>query len=208
MSTTNTSIRTYTWQFVDPLKMDPSTISVADIAHALALTNRWGGHSRVPFSVAAHSLCVEYLTRMELRPGNDFSDRGQNSSACRWALLHDATEAYIGDMPKPIKAGLPDFIRAENNLFDALIGRFHLADECPAIVKQADYQMLLFESKEFWRGSSPRVFGEDAWPVVSDGTRSLIDLSMICDSVGLHDISDWRLAERLFLNRATELLIW
>ena len=71
-------------------------IKIADIAHHLALINRFCGATMVPYSVAQHSLVVvRILEQMDAHP-----------RTCLWGLLHDAHEAYLGDIPTPAKRAL------------------------------------------------------------------------------------------------------
>ncbi len=83
-------IRTFTGKFVNPLNLRPEDIDIRDIAHHLACTNRWAGALREPISVAQHSVHVMRLCR-----GTGFELE---------ALLHDATEAYLGDVTKWLKS--------------------------------------------------------------------------------------------------------
>ena len=87
-----TTIVTYTGKIFDYSNIQPSMICIEDIAHSLALTNRYNGMTRYPYSVAEH--CVRMALCDEL-PGHPLAK-----------LLHDAAEAYIGDIVKPFKVGL------------------------------------------------------------------------------------------------------
>ena len=96
--------------FADP---DPMTINIEDIAHQLALTNRWGGCTRLPFSVAQHScLVAEMVNDPEMK---------------KVALMHDATEAYVGDMPRPLKRLNPEYRGFEAKAWKAIVKRFKLS---------------------------------------------------------------------------------
>jgi uncharacterized protein len=81
-------IRTFTGKMVDLLDPKPEAIDIRDIAHALAQINRFTGHTRTPYSVAEHCVIGSETIRGEL--ALDF-------------LLHDATEAYLGDVSGPLK---------------------------------------------------------------------------------------------------------
>jgi len=81
-------MRTYTGIQFSPLNPDPKTVNIYDIAHALSLICRWGGHLKQFYSVAQHCLLVSELCE----PQNQLI-----------GLLHDAAEAYIGDMIRPLK---------------------------------------------------------------------------------------------------------
>lgn len=122
--------RFYPWQ------PDPSRIFLADIAHALSQLNRWGGHTRVPYSVAQHSYHVSRMLPPEKR---------------LWGLLHDATEAYMGgDIVSPIKRHVPDLMALERGIASAICVRFGLPEgalEDPE-VKDADLNMLAWEYRD------------------------------------------------------------
>ncbi len=81
-------ITTFTGKPVNPFELKPADIDIRDIAHSLALTNRFVGHSREPYSVAEHSVRVSGLCR----PQDALT-----------GLLHDASEAYLGDVATPTK---------------------------------------------------------------------------------------------------------
>ena len=104
---TPNSIRTRSGQYVNVLELDPDTIRIEDIAHALSMVPRFGGHLPVFYSVGQH--CLGVLNTVMDMP----QPAGTTSEELRLirlqALLHDASEAYIGDMPSPIKQHLPDF---------------------------------------------------------------------------------------------------
>jgi uncharacterized protein len=88
-------LQTFTGKRVDISNPTPEAIDVQDIAHALSMTCRYGGHCRDFFSVAEHSLLVEKLGEC----------RGTTESGL-CLLLHDAAEAYIGDIVTPVKRAL------------------------------------------------------------------------------------------------------
>lgn len=71
-----------------PLEPEAEHVHLADLAHAMATTNRFGGHAIIPISVAQHCLMVADLVRPDLKLA---------------ALLHDAEEAYLGDHLRPVK---------------------------------------------------------------------------------------------------------
>jgi hypothetical protein len=129
-------IQTFTGKAFDPFDPKPEDICIEDIAHALANVCRFTGHSRQFYSVAQHS--VEVATRLphELQAA---------------ALLHDASEAYLTDLPRPIKRR-PEFQfyrEAEERLQQAIYRRFGLKPslEQAARIKQMDKQMLMLEKQ-------------------------------------------------------------
>ena len=112
--------------------LDPRTdeIDPADIAHSLAFQCRYGGHVDRFYSVAEHCVLMSY----SVAEGHALS-----------ALLHDATEAYVVDVPRPLKRQLPGYREIEDRVWYAIAMRFGVDLELPADVKQADNRILLTE---------------------------------------------------------------
>jgi len=113
-----------------PMAPRPEEIFIDDIAHALSMLCRFGGHCLRFYSVAEH--CV--LMARSVTPKNRL-----------WALLHDASEAYLVDVPRPIKPFLDGYVEAESLLMRAVCDRFGLPHEMPAEVKAADNAILFDE---------------------------------------------------------------
>lgn len=115
---------------------------IEDIAHALSNVCRFAGHTREFYSVAQHSVLVSRITaRLAPHPKN-ILDWG------RAGLLHDAAEAYIGDITQPLKQLLPDYKVIEKNVEDALFKAFGLDFPFPDEVKQADMILLATEKRD------------------------------------------------------------
>ncbi|MEE9393747.1 MAG: metal-dependent phosphohydrolase [Planctomycetota bacterium] len=117
-------------EFLDP---QPDQIDVDDIAHALAMQCRFGGHTREFYSIAEHSVYVSLAC---------------DKADALYGLLHDASEAYLVDVPKPIKQRLPDYQAIETPLQRAIYARFGLSEETPASVKEADRRALVTEGRD------------------------------------------------------------
>lgn len=113
-----------------PLDPAPGEVHIEDIAHALAMQCRYGGHCERFYSVAEH--CV--LMARSVSPAN-----------AMWALMHDAAEAYLADVPRPLKRHLPGYKEAEANVMAAICERFDLPEEMPAEVHEADSRILADE---------------------------------------------------------------
>ncbi len=128
--------RTGTWFY--PLDPSLEEIHIEDIAHALANVCRFGGHTSKFYSVAQHSVLVSHWCPPEF---------------ALWGLLHDAAEAYIGDMTSPLKYGSELgrlFGEAELRLLHTIVLRFKLGNwPMPPEVKQADDWILCAEGRDF-----------------------------------------------------------
>jgi hypothetical protein len=134
-------LQTVSGRWVNPFDPDPEQLDPGDIARALANQCRFGGHSRVFYSVAQHSLIVSELVEAE---GGDAEDAFAG-------LMHDATEAYLGDMPHPLKhrsALGTEFKAAEDGLEEALRAHFRIRAEV-ASIKPLDRALLATERREF-----------------------------------------------------------
>jgi uncharacterized protein len=134
-------LQTVSGRWVNPFDPDPEQLDAGDIARALANQCRFGGHSRVFYSVAQHSVIVSELVEQ----------RGGDAEDVFAALMHDASEAYLGDMPHPIKHRSPlgaAFKAAEDHLEAALRERFRIKADVPEI-KRADRALLAPERRAF-----------------------------------------------------------
>jgi hypothetical protein len=94
-------IATRSGKLVNPFDLQPEDVDVLDIAHALSNTCRWTGHTSRFYSVAEHSVRVAERAR-ELLAEVGHGLRAQLLGTL-WGLLHDAPEAYLVDMPRPLK---------------------------------------------------------------------------------------------------------
>lgn len=128
-----TWIETYTGKFVNPLKLKVDDIDIRDIAHALSLLCRFNGHCRDFYSVAEHCIRVSGILK-----GADNQLTG---------LLHDATEAYMADIARPVKWALPQVREVEGIIAVAINTRFNLHGDWRAI-KQADNILLATEARD------------------------------------------------------------
>ena len=114
----------------------PEEIDIVDIAHALANICRFGGHTKFHYSVAQHSVLVSEIVEATV-PELAFA-----------ALLHDATEAYVGDMVRPLKKQMPAYREVEDATWIAIAKVFALPEILPPIVKRADMAALLTERRD------------------------------------------------------------
>jgi hypothetical protein len=134
-------LQTVSGRWVNPFDPDPAQLDAGDIARALANQCRFGGHSRGFYSVAQHSVIVSRLVE----------ERGADTEEVFAALMHDATEAYLGDMPHPLKhrsALGAAFKAAEDHLEGAIRDRFRIKPDVPEI-KLVDRALLATERRAF-----------------------------------------------------------
>lgn len=138
------------WRFW-PLDPWASSISIIDIAHALSNQCRFAGHVREFYSVAQHSVHVSELVPKHL---------------ALEGLLHDASEAYLVDVPKPLKA-LPEmaaYREAEQRVMIAVERRFRLTSCEHPDVKRADAALLITEARSLMARMVPDWTAEIALP--------------------------------------------
>lgn len=114
-------IQTYTGRAVYPLDVRVSDIDIVDVAHALSMLCRYGGHSRFFYSVAEHCVLLSHAVPKHLAYA---------------ALLHDAAEAYLVDVPRPIKGALGGYREIEADIMVSVcaamgVSQMHLVDVEP-----------------------------------------------------------------------------
>jgi hypothetical protein len=134
-------IQTLTGRRINPLDAAPEDIDPVDIAGALANLCRFGGHSRGFYSVAQHSVIVCDL----------LEERGATPDELMAALLHDAAEAYLGDLPHPIKhrSDLGAVFRVAEKRLEAVINERFALPDATARVKPLDRALLATERRIF-----------------------------------------------------------
>ncbi len=157
-------------------------VKVADIAHALANTARYNGHTRELYSVAQHAVVIsEWL-----------EEDGWPLDVCYAGLHHDSAEAYTGDVPSYLKHIVPEFKiverRVEAAVMDAL--GFHMADGVGAIIKNYDMIALATECRDILGPNR----SEFTWGNMPSPRRGIV-------------LVPWapKLAENVFLDRHAEL---
>jgi len=136
----SSAILTSTGKWFDVLNPDPDLIDLQDIAGALSNLCRYGGHCNRFYSVAEHCILVSRLVRERT---------GGNPVITLWALLHDASEAYVVDIPRPVKRQIPQYVAIEDNIQQAVAKKFNLPWPMPDEVHQADHDLLAAELRTY-----------------------------------------------------------
>ena len=161
-------IQTYTGRQFWPLDPRADEIDIIDIAHALSMQCRYAGHCIKFYSVAEHSVLVSRSLPPELR---------------LWGLLHDASEAYLVDVPRPIKPYLRGYAEMEDRVMEEVAERYNLDHPhrgyIPTLVKRADARILVDEREQnmtpsynIWYSDSLEPLGVklECWqPIIAQG---------------------------------------
>jgi hypothetical protein len=124
-------IRTNSGLYMNVFEPTLEMICIEDIAHALASIPRFGGHLNRHYSVAQHSTIGTMLA--------------SNKEEAKMFLIHDAAEAYMMDIPTPIKARLPDYKAYEDNLMRVITEKFDIPYPFSSENKIIDKKMLVLE---------------------------------------------------------------
>lgn len=136
-----TLLNTFTGKQIDIENPDPDTIDIRDIAHALSFICRGSGQSVIFYPVARHCVSCEA----------EAAARGFSREVRLACLLHDASEAYMSDVPSPIKRNLiPEYIDYENALLDSIYRKFigrSLTKEELEQVSRIDKDLLQYDLK-------------------------------------------------------------
>jgi hypothetical protein len=147
-------IRTFTGGKFWPLNPRAVDVRIEDVAHSLSQLCRFTGHTRLPYSVAEHSVRVSWLVAAHMLNAKVYAEA---IPAALWGLLHDASEAYLTDLPSPLKRSPhlgPLYRGYESLVMEAVIERFALLPKEPVLVKACDRIMLATEERDLMKNST------------------------------------------------------
>jgi 5'-deoxynucleotidase YfbR-like HD superfamily hydrolase len=151
----------HTGRKIYPFDLRPEDVDIDDIAHSLSNLCRFNGHCDTFYSVAQHSVLVSRILH------------GEGKELQKIGLLHDATEAYCGDMISPIKRAMGEFKYMEDRQWIAISHCFHLPERISSRVKEADMEALITEKRDLFRKHG------DAHPWKPYDVKPLDDIEII-----------------------------
>ncbi len=140
-----TWLTTFSGQHLDFANPNVLAFNITDIAQGLSHECRFAGQISDFYSVAQHSVLCSMIVPPQYQ---------------REALMHDATEAYMKDIPAPLKRMLPDYSRIERQIDGLIREKYELPQEMSAIVKAADLIMLATERRDL------EVDADNFWPIL------------------------------------------
>jgi hypothetical protein len=146
------NIKLYSGGYINLLSPQPEDIHLIDIAHGLSNLCRFTGHTARFYSVAQHSVLVSLLI--------------EDPALRLVALLHDAAEAYLGDVSSPLKRLLPEYQCIERRFEEVIAERFGFSYGHLAKVKRADFRALATEKRDLM-ASHP--LDAQEWEILKDG---------------------------------------
>ena len=160
-------IRTFTGQEIDPLNPAPEQINIVDIAHALSQIPRFGGHSQRFYSVAEHSLHAYEEARKAF--AGDFELQ-------LTALMHDASEAYLLDVPTPVKHRMIGYHQAEYRLMAMIGDKFGFPFPLNGIITSIDRFCLRLEWQSYMVVGSGAIMHPEPFNAVKNRFLKVFDL--------------------------------
>jgi hypothetical protein len=165
-------MQTYTGKKFYPMDPQVEDVDILDIAHSLSMQCRYNGHVDQFYSVAEHCVLMSNWIEEEYwdAEGGGGLPLLEVLELSLWALLHDAPEAYIGDMIRPVKLHMPEFCDLDDRIMSVIATKFNLPEspagpgKLPEVVKEADTRILLAERQALMK-APPGSWGIAADPI-------------------------------------------
>lgn len=160
---------------------EPGAYDLEGIAHALSMTCRYGGHVKEFYSVAQHSYIISFF--------------GGNPRANLAGLMHDASEAYLTDIPRPLKPFIHGYYDVEEKIMRAIAAQFDFPYPLPREIKDADLRICINEREDF----------QD----IITSTEEYLGMDPAPDPLPINKLSSWEpaKAKEMFLRRYDELAL-
>jgi hypothetical protein len=186
--TVRPQILTYTGRVVNPLDVRPEDVCIEDVAHSLACSNRFCGHTVAPWNTAQHSIGVMRVVQAQ----SSLYDREKLLKS----LLHDGGEAYVGDMTKWLKHSpeMASYREAEDRAQRAVYEAFRLDPGDDPDIEAGDRFMVRLEATDGFQGRW--IIDHHLYGPMTEDERLML---------GPWRPWDWRLAEKEFLKAFKEL---
>lgn len=177
-------ITTYSGAHFVPVEPVAADVHITDIAHALSMLCRGNGHVKQFFSVGQHCIhCAQ-----------EAKERGYGKRICLACLLHDASEAYMSDITRPLKKCLREYRVFEERLLAVIYQKYlgsDLTEEEEKIVKKIDDDMLYFDLKvllnEPSKEEEPRMASRFSYDFVSFAETETRYLELFREFGGLEE---------------------
>lgn len=146
------TMKTYKGHTINYTLHTVSEVDIEDIAHSLSRQNRFLGHTEMPYTVAQHSILVS----KQVPPDHALA-----------GLLHDAAEAYFGDIIRPVKELMGrEFRRMHDNFTRLVFEAYSVTFPIPQAVHEADHRLLVTEMHD------PRIYGKpEVTPIRAEGYK-------------------------------------
>lgn len=152
------TIKLRSGRYFDLKEPQQDQFTLRDIAGALSKICRFGGQLQEWYSVAEHSVnCATQAIK-----------DGQCNAACKAVLMHDAAEAFIGDVVKPLKIMLPEYAEIENRVERVISDKFDIAfGYYKDVIRDIDHAMLIAERRQLFGSDGVKWPGEDSARVIN-----------------------------------------
>lgn len=150
------TILLHSGNYFDFENVEGSDFTISDIARGLSHICRFAGQCDRFYSVAEHSVYVSRIVPPEYAMAG---------------LMHDAAEAFMGDMAKPLKAMCPDYVALEKRVERDVLGRFGISLPLHPSIKEADIVMLATEQAQIMKN-------RDDWEYTRG--RAVADIAIQC----------------------------